>query len=451
MSALDRPGKALHQIVIVGGGAGGLELATRLGDCLGKPGKAVVTLVDKYSTHLWKPLLHEVAAGSMDLDEHELEYIAQAHWHHFHFRLGALEGLDRSKQLITLSPTYDEDGNVLIPSRTVYYDTLVIAIGSVSNDFGIPGVLEYAVSLDTQAEAAMFHRRLINACIRAQVATAETEKKQLNVAIIGGGATGVELAAELHNTTRQLAAYGLDNINPDKDVKLTIIEASPRILPALPEDISLEVQRQLQKLKVTLELGQKVTRVDEQGVHTETGHVVPAGLVVWAAGIKAPDFLKNLDGLETNWANQLLVKTTLQTTRDNNIFALGDCAACPWTDKGKDAQGNQILVPPRAQAAHQQASMMIKSIKRRLQGKSLPEYGYRDFGSLVNLGKYSTVGNLMGGLTGGALFIQGSFAGFMYRMLYKMHLLALHGFSKVILDTIAHMITRRTTPHIKLH
>jgi NADH dehydrogenase len=451
MSALDLAEKNLHHIVIVGGGAGGLELATRLGDCLGKRGKAVVTLVDKYPTHLWKPLLHEVAAGSMDLDEHELEYIAQAHWHHFNFRLGALEGLDRNKRLITLSPTNDEDGNVLIPSRTVYYDTLVIAVGSVSNDFGIPGVQEYAVSLDTQAEAAIFHRRLINACIRAQVATADAEKKVLNVAIIGGGATGVELAAELHNTTRQLAAYGLDNINPDRDVKLSIIEASPRILPALPEDISKEVQRQLQKLKVTLELGQKVTRVDAQGVHTETGHIVPAGLVVWAAGIKAPDFLKNLGDLETNWANQLLVKATLQTTRDDNIFALGDCAACPWTEKGKDDQGYQILVPPRAQAAHQQASMMIKSIKRRLQGKSLLEYSYRDFGSLVNLGKYSTVGNLMGGLTGGALFIQGSFAGFMYRMLYKMHLLALHGFSKVLLDTIAHLITRRTTPHIKLH
>lgn len=434
-----------HHIVIVGGGAGGLELATRLGDTLGKRDKAIITLVDMSPTHLWKPLLHEVAAGSMDLDEHELEYLAQARWHHFHFRLGAMVGLNRNMREIYLSPVYDESGEILIPRRVMRYDTLVMALGSVSNDFGVPGVKEHCISLDTQAEATMFHRRLINACIRTQVRDSGMPSTQLNVAIIGGGATGVELAAELHNTTRELAAYGLDRIEPDRDVKLSIIEAAPRVLSALPEELSLEVQRQLGKLNVALELGERVTKVDEQGVHTLSGRLVPAQLVVWAAGIKAPDFLRGLDGLETNHANQLMVKRTLQTTRDDNIFALGDCAACPLQGKSGG------LVPPRAQAAHQQASMLLKSMHHRLNGKPLPEYRYRDFGSLVNLGKYTTVGNLMGSLTGGALFIQGTMAGIMYRSLYKMHLYALHGFSKVFLDTLARMITRRTHPRVKLH
>ncbi|GBG15303.1 NADH dehydrogenase [Novimethylophilus kurashikiensis] len=434
-----------HHIVIVGGGAGGLELATRLGDTLGKHNKAIVTLVDKSPTHLWKPLLHEVAAGSMDLDEHELEYMAQARWHHFRFRLGAMEGLNRAMREIYLAPSYDDDGELLIPRRTMRYDTLVMALGSVSNDFGVPGVAEHCISLDTQAEAATFHRRLINACIRAQVQETNLRQGQLNVAIIGAGATGVELAAELHNTTRELAAYGLDRIEPDRDVKLSIIEAAPRVLPALPEGLSLEVQRQLTKLNISLELGERVTKVDDKGVYTQSGRLVPAELVVWAAGIKAPDFLKNIDGLETNNANQLVVRSTLQTTRDDNIFAMGDCAACPL------GEGQTGLVPPRAQAAHQQASMLIKSINNRMKGKALPEYKYRDFGSLVNLGKYTTVGNLMGGITGGSLFIQGTFAGIMYRSLYKMHLYALHGLSKVVLDTIARMITRRTEPHVKLH
>lgn len=435
-----------HHIVIVGGGAGGLELATRLGDTLGKRGKAIVTLVDKSPTHLWKPLLHEVAAGSMDLDEHELEYMAQARWHHFKFRLGAMEGLSRNMREIRLANVYDDDGEVLIPRRVMRYDTLIIAVGSVSNDFGVPGVAEHCIALDTQAEAATFHRRLINACVRAHVQPLGLRAGQLNVAIIGGGATGVELAAELHNATRELAAYGLDNINPDHDVKLTIIEAATRVLQALPETLSLEVQRQLSELNVSLQLGERVTKVDEKGVYTESGKMIPAELVVWAAGIKAPDFLKEIGGLETNWANQLVVKTTLQTTRDENIFAFGDCAACPMPEAGQDA-----LVPPRAQSAHQQASLLIKSINCRLKGKRLPEYKYRDFGSLVNLGRYTTVGNLMGGMTGGALFIQGSIAGIMYRSLYKMHLYALHGFSKVLLDTVARMITRRTEPHVKLH
>lgn len=440
------PSGSSHHIVIVGGGAGGLELATRLGDTLGRRGKAIITLVDKASTHLWKPLLHEVAAGSMDLDEHELEYMAQARWHHFRFRLGAMEGLNRTMREIYLATVHDEQGDVLIPARVMRYDTLVIAVGSVSNDFGVPGVAEHCIALDTQEDAEKFHRQLINACVRAQVQPIGLRVGQLDVAIIGGGATGVELAAELHNTTRELAAYGLDNIEPDRDVKLTIIEAAPRVLSALPEQLSLEVQHQLEKLNVALELGERVVKVDERGVATSSGKVIPAELVVWAAGIKAPDFLKDIAGLETNWANQLIVKRTLQTTLDDNIFAFGDCAACPMPEAGEKA-----IVPPRAQSAHQQATMLVKSIHNRLKGKPLPEYRYRDFGSLVNLGKYTTVGNLMGGITGGTLFIQGMVAGFMYRSLYKMHLYALHGFSKAFLDTIARMITRRTEPRVKLH
>lgn len=435
-----------HRVVIVGGGAGGLELATRLGDKLGKKEKAVITLVDKTATHLWKPLLHEVAAGSMDIDKHELEYMAQARWHHFKYRLGAMEGLNRAMKEIYLAPVYDDEGKQLIPRRSLKYDTLVVAVGSVSNDFGVKGVKENCIALDTQADATMFHKRLINSCIRAQSQEWSVGKGQLNVAIIGGGATGIELAAELHNTTRELAAYGLDRIDPDRDIHISVIEAAPRMLPALPEALSLAVQKQLQDLNVDLHLGTRVTKVDANGVYTEKNSFIPAMLVVWAAGIKAPDFLKDIDGLETNWANQLVVTTKLQTTRDPDIFAFGDCAACPWPE-----QGESVLVPPRAQAAHQQASMLVKTVINRIKGKPLPVYQYRDFGSLVNMGKYTTVGNLMGGLAKGDLFIQGIFARVMYNSLYKLHLFALHGFSKVFLDTLARMITRRTEPHVKLH
>ena len=180
------------------------------------------------------------------------------------------------------------------------------------------------------------------------------------------------------------------------------------------------------------------------GVRLASGAVIPAELVVWSAGVKAPDFLKELAGLETNAVNQLVVRPTLLTTRDENIFAIGDCAACRLP-------GQDRLVPPRAQAAHQQASHVVKQIKRRLTSRPLTEWRYRDFGSLVSLGEYSTVGNLMGGLVGRSLFIEGYFARLMYQSLYKMHQLALHGPTKVILDTVARMITRRTEPHVKLH
>jgi len=437
----------LHQIVIVGGGAGGLELATKLGDSLGRKGKAVITLIDKSKTHVWKPLLHEIAAGSMNPEKHELVYLAQAHWHHFKFRLGSMDSLDRAKKEISIAPNYDEDGVEVIPRRTIKYDTLVIAVGSTTNDFGIKGAREHSIALDTQDQAEKFHRRLHNALLRAQTQAEPVQAGQLEVVIVGAGATGVELSAELHNTTRELAAYGLDKIDPDRDVHISLIEASERVLPALPAKLSNSVDLELRKLRVHLYMGERVTEVTSKGVQTHSGRFIPSALVVWAAGIKAPDFLREIDGLETNRINQLVVKPTLQTTLDDNIFAFGDCAACQWVGH---SQG--VTVPPRAQSAHQQASMLVKTLKYRVAGKAdLPEFKYRDYGSLVNLGSYTTVGNLMGALSGGSLFIEGLIARTMYQSLYKLHLMALHGFWSTALQTVARMIAKRTEAHVKLH
>jgi len=435
---------APHQIVIVGGGAGGLELATRLGDTLGRKGRARVTLVDRARTHLWKPLLHEFAAGSMDLDHHALSYLAQARWHHFRFQRGSMDGLDRRRKVVMVASTLDEDGQALIPRREIPYDTLVIAVGSHTNDFGTPGAREHAISLDMPEQAELFHRRMINACIRANAQAEPLRPEQLKVAIIGAGATGVELAAELHKTTRELVAYGLDRINPEKDVRLTIIEAAPRILPAVPERVSKAAHELLRGLNIEVLTGERVTGVRADGVVTASGRTVPAELTVWAAGIMAPDFLKDLDGLESNRINQLVVRETLDTTRDPDVFALGDCASCPWPGHERD-------VPPTAQAAHQQASHLARMLPRRLAGKALKPWRYRDFGSLVSLGEYSTVGSLMGLLLGGSLFVEGLFARIMYVSLYRMHVYALHGFAKTLFDTLAKLITRRTEPRVKLH
>jgi NADH dehydrogenase len=354
-------------------------------------------------------------------------------------------GLDRERREVKVAPVFDEDGDMVTAARAIRYDTLVIAIGSLTNDFGTPGVKEHAIALETVHEAAKFHRHLVNACIRAHVQAEPLRPEQLHVAIIGAGATGVELSAELHRTTRTLVSFGLDRIDPDKDIKLILIEAAERILPALPERLSIAATKLLDDLGVHVRTSSRVEEVLPQGVRLASGEVVPAELVVWAAGVKAPDLLRNL-GLETNRINQLVVHQTLQTTRDENVFALGDCSACPWPGGSAGR-----LVPPRAQAAHQQASHMVGQIKRRLAGKPLKPYRYRDFGSLVSLGEYSTVGNLMGALVGGNLWIEGYFARVMYLSLYKMHEYALHGFWKVALDTLARLITRRTEPHVKLH
>lgn len=435
----------LHRIVIVGGGAGGLELATRLGDRFGRRGRARITLVDCSRTHLWKPLLHEVAAGSMDLYEHDLDYLAQARWHHFEFQLGRMDGLDRGRRVVKLAPTRDEvDGEELIPRREIAYDTLVMAVGSTTNDFGTPGAREHAISLDTPDQAEFFHHRLVNACIRANAQPTPLKPEQLNVAIVGGGATGVELAAELHKTTRELVAYGFEKIDPERDIKMTIIEAGPRILAAVPERVALAAQELLRSLNVEVLTRERVTEVRPNAVVTESGRTLEVELTVWAAGIKAPDFLRDIGGLETNRSNQLVVYQTLQTTRDPNVFAMGDCACCPWPPHAR-------CVPARAQAAHQQATHLVRNFKRRLAGKPLEPYVYRDFGSLVSLGEYSTVGSLMGKLIGGSIFVEGLFARIMYISLYRMHLYALHGFAKVMFDVLGRLFARRTEPRVKLH
>ena len=239
-----------HRVVIVGGGAGGLELATRLGDRLGRKGVVDVTLIDRKRTHVWKPKLHEIAAGSMDMSAHEVDYLAQAHWHRFRYRIGEMTDIDRDRRELHVAATYDDEGVEVTPARTFGYDTLVVAIGSQSNDFGTPGVREHALKLESMQDARRFHQRMINACIRAHAQSTLLRPEQLKVAIIGAGATGVELAAELHRTTRQVVAYGLDRVHPDKDIKVTVIEAADRVLPALPHRLSQATQGLLEKLGV---------------------------------------------------------------------------------------------------------------------------------------------------------------------------------------------------------
>jgi len=447
----------MHRFIVVGGGAGGLELATRLGDRYGKPRKggkprASITLVDRYPTHIWKPLLHEVAAGSMDPFTQELEYAAQARWHGFEFQQGELTGLDRAAKRIKLGAVKDDDGGELLPPRELEYDTLVLAIGSTTHFFGVPGAAENSIALDTVQQAERFRKRLIAACMRAEhqapepapAGTAAGDEPRVQVAIIGAGATGVELSAELRNTAQVLSAYGLHKLDPRHDVGIVLIEAGPRILPALSERVSLATGELLTKLGVRLLISERVTEVAPGAVHMASGKSVRADLTVWAAGITAPRVLAQLDGLPVNKLGQLVVRRTLQTEADDSIFALGDCAACPWP-------GNDRNVPPRAQAAHQQATFLLRSLGNLLDKQPLPEFTYRDFGSLVSLGHFSAVGNLMGGVIGGNMLIEGLFARFMYMSLYRLHIAALHGYARMVLDTFAHWLRRTTLPRVKLH
>ncbi|MBT3013161.1 MAG: NAD(P)/FAD-dependent oxidoreductase [Candidatus Thiodiazotropha sp. (ex Lucina aurantia)] len=431
------------KIIVVGGGAAGLELATRLGRKLGKPGRAEVTLIDATRSHVWKPLLHQVAAGTFDPAQHALGYLAHARWNHYRFRLGVMSDLDRVGRKVILAPLYNDKNEELIPSRSFAYDYLIFAVGSVSNDFGVPGVQEHCLMLDTKSQASAFQQQLLEALIRANTQHEPLQEGQLDVAIVGAGATGVELAAQLHQVTRQISQYGFEIIDPDRHVRLHILDAGPRILPALPEKLSGQVQLELEGLGIQVHVSETVTEVTAEGVHTASGQVIPAAIKVWAAGIKGPDFLGKL-GLSANRINQLRVNGDLTLEDDDRLYAIGDCAACVMNEQGD-------LVPPRAQAAHQQASFVAKALERRVKGQSFNKrYVYRDYGSLVTLGRYSTVGSLMGAITG-SVRVSGWIARWVYLSLYKMHQLTLFGWWRTGLTTLARMLRRSIDPAIKLH
>ncbi|WP_295902864.1 NAD(P)/FAD-dependent oxidoreductase [uncultured Vibrio sp.] len=429
----------MTKIIVVGGGAGGLELATKLGRTLGKKKTAEITLVDRKASHLWKPLLHEVATGSLDAGVDALSYRAHAKNHGFDFQMGSLESIDRESKSISLSELKDEHGELLMPSRCLNYDILVLAIGSTSNDFNTPGVRDNCIFLDSPEQAHRFRTEMNNEFLKLH---ANKGNGTVDIAIVGAGATGVELSAELHNAVKELRTYGFGDLDSSK-LNVNLVEAGERILPALPPRISSAAHSELTKLGVNVRTTTMVTQAEKDGLVTKDGDKISATIMVWAAGIKAPDFMKDIAGLETNRINQLVVTETLQTTRDDDIFAIGDLAQC--------TQADGTFVPPRAQAAHQMSSHVYKNIVAKLTNKPLKPYVYADHGSLVSLSRFSTVGSLMGNLTKGSMMVEGRIARVVYISLYRMHQMALHGAVKTGLMMLVGRINRVLRPNLKLH
>lgn len=432
------------QIVVVGGGAGGLELVRRLGAKLGRKHYDII-LVERNLTHIWKPLLHEVAAGSLDANLDEVGYRSHGHRWGYRFFYGALEAIDRAAGQVVIAPVLDEDGSELISRHRVRFDYLVIAVGSVSNDFGTPGVKEHCLLLEDREQADRFRMKLLNHCLRVSrtMSADPAADAFVNVAIVGGGATGVELAAELYNAASALKHYGLEVFDESR-LRVSLIEAGPRILPALPEALAQSAHKELEALGVRVLVNTAVKQAVPDAMITGAGEEIQADIGVWAAGVRGPDILGDLDGLEATRGNQLMVTPTLQTTRDERIFVLGDC--CYFK-----ADGEERPVPPRAQSAHQMATTVYRNILHKLKGEKLETFVYRDRGSLISLSRYFAVGSLMGNLTSGSMTIQGRLARFVYISLYQMHLISIHGWLKGVSLILIGRVNQVVRPRLKLH
>lgn len=429
-----------EQIVIVGGGAGGLELATMLGRKLGRSEQAKVTLIDRNSTHLWKPLLHEVASGALDSRMEELDYRGQSARCGFEFLLGTLESVDKDNKTIQLAAICDDSGKEVVAARSLSYDRLVLAIGGVTADFGTPGVTDHSYFLDSLRQADRFHEHLLNEFLRVNKSIGEGNATKLSLAIVGGGATGVELAAELIHSVSLLSIYGLSHLDR-KHFEVCLVEAKQRLLPELPERLSKLVEKKLTSLGVEVMLNNPVIEVKENTLVLGEGEPIQADLIVWAAGVRAPDIVKDW-GLETRKNNQIKVNQYLQTLSDEAIYALGDCAACPIDD--------ERWVPPRAQSAHQMAKRLYRNIVREYQLQPPKRFVYKDRGSLVSLSRYSAVGNFMQSKSL-SVPLEGTLARWAYASLYRLHQRVLHGWWKMFLLLLVDKLKRAVKPRLKLH
>jgi len=430
----------MRTIVIAGGGAGGLELATRLGDSIGKSAKARIVLVDRWPAHFWKPLLHTVASGKHDPNVMQIDYAAQASEHGFEFVRGDMLGIDRAARTIALAPLLADDGTELLPARTLPYDKLVLALGSVTNFFGVPGAAEHVLTLDDVSQAEIFRKRFVGGCIQASARQgAGDDTAGIDIVIVGGGATGVELAAELSHSARTLARYNVHALDPVRHVRIRILERGSLLLPHLHPRLSKHAARHLRSLGIKVFTDTAVARVEAGAVIDTEGSVLPSAITLWAAGVEAQPLCAAL-GLSTNRSRQIAVTPSLQAVGDEDIYAIGDCASFVCPIKG--------VVPPRAQAAHQQAMFLAQTLQSP---SSAAAFEYQDHGSLVSLGPLKAVGSLTSAFSKRKISVGGVLARVLYALMYRKHLMALHGVVRMSAQTLADWIRDRLAPSVKLH
>jgi NADH dehydrogenase len=431
----------MQSIVIVGGGVAGLELATRLGRRLGARRKGHVILIDSAPTHFWKPLLHAVAAGTIDPASHTIDYARQAIDNHFTFVCGEVEQVDRIRRTLTLRSRFDTD----VDGHTVIaYDRLVLAHGSVTNFFGIPGAAQHCLSIDSVDSAEAFRKRFLGLCAvlgrrpHAHLGVASL----LDIVIVGAGPTGIELAADLHHAVDMLARYGLSGLESTSQVHIRIVERGPQVLPSLDAQVSALAVRKLRAMGIEICTGTPIAEVRADQVVTADGRAFPASVTVWAAGVKGSAFSKCLN-LALNRNDQVVVDGRLRTITDPDIYALGDCCTLLNPDR-------TVMVPPSAQAARQQAIYLTRQLMHETPDL-LPGFRYRDYGTLVSLGRGGAVGVLRRVIGNRQFRVRGRFAQTMYELTYQRHMMGHLGVVRMCGNLLARWFRSKMLMPVRWH
>ncbi|MBE7219144.1 MAG: FAD-dependent oxidoreductase [Caulobacteraceae bacterium] len=436
-----------ERIVVVGGGAGGLELAIRLARATAAPRRARVTLVDRRPTHVWKPRLHEIATGLLVPSEEAAGYAEQAQAHGFDFVLGEVTGIDPARREVAVAavepppndPIADRRGGAILPQRTLAYDTAVLAVGSTVNDFGTPGVGEHAYTLDDPDGAERLHRALLAQAARVKAGLQDT----LKVVIVGAGTTGVELAAELRDAAGRLAQYR--SLLHQGQLQVTLVEAAGRPLPQSPESVSDYARSMLGEHGVAMRFGVEASAVEADAVRLADGTRLPADIAVWASGVKAQALAGKVPDARRGKSGRLATDAELRVLDEAgapipHLYGIGDCAA-------PDEHGKPVGAT--AQAASQEAEHLARSLARQLRGRAALPFRFHYKGTLVSLGEEGAVGDVPT-LHGGVLKISGVGARLAYLALYQQHQVELFGWPRALALAAGGALRRSARPQVKL-
>ncbi|MFD2238755.1 NAD(P)/FAD-dependent oxidoreductase [Aureimonas populi] len=421
-----------QRIVILGGGSGGLELASQLGRADG----IETILVDKSPSHTWKPRLHEMAAGTVATSLAEISYYLLAALRGFRFEQGEVTGIERAARRVRLAAVTSADGRVLAEAREIAYDRCVVALGGATPDFGTPGVAEHAIRLDGKDDADAFRDRFIGHMIEARATGTPT-----SVVIVGTGATGTELAAHLRYSERGFVETGAGN--EAKLLDITLVEAAPVLMPGIDETLRESIVKRLHSLDVKIVTDAEVSEVTNAELRTRKGETWPADLTVWAAGLAGNPVLKALGDFEIDGKGRIVVDRHLRATVDEAVHVLGDSAS--FTPEGAERP-----LPPTAQAASQQAAYLARSLPRRLRGETPEPFSHDDKGRLISLGRAGTVGQVIFGRRQDFM-IAGQFAAAAYHGLERQHQWRVLGRLRGSVAILADMVSPAKGPAFKLH
>jgi len=426
-------------IVVVGGGAAGLELVTRLARDRKTLGREVV-LVDRGLAHIWKPRLHEIATAMQSQSSAENSFVGHATDHHYRFEPGVLLDVDPAANQIVLDELVTADGAEVLPRRRIAYSTLVLALGSEENDFGTPGARAHCLFLNTPEQAGRIRDALLAGAFRV----ARGRRSSLSIVVVGGGATGVELAAEIKHAIDAFRVH-----EPELDagaIRLTIVEASNRLLGPNPPEVSEYAAASLRARDVDLVLGERVIRVDADGLQLGSGRRLDTQLCIWTAGIRGPRAFEEMPALPRTRASRVEVDGWLRCRGLPNVYAIGDCAE--WIDP---ALGR--AAPYTAQVASAQAKYLAQALRSQAIGKPVRPFSFESAGAIVSLADRGAAGNLTSrfGRRSREHLVQGFSAQLLYSLLYRRHEFAILGWRRAFARVLTDWLGRAWQPDIKLH